>query len=134
MRRLVAEKMGCSESELDQQGTIIASAGIAAAPGCGPSREAVTVMQEGGLDLSKHASQPLTDKLVRHADVIFTMTEGHRNAILRRWPDSSPRIHTLRPDGKDIQDPIGGSINIYRECAEEVKSALRRRVDELDLH
>ena len=132
MRRLTAEKLGCPESELDKQGTIVTSAGIAAAPGSRPSHEAVVVMNEKGIDLSKHESQPLTDKLVRHADVIFTMTEGHRTAILRRWPDSSIRIHTLRPDGKDIQDPIGGSANIYRECAEEVQTALRQRVDEIE--
>lgn len=132
MRQLVAEKLGCSAAELDQKGAIVASAGIAAAPGCGPSHEAVVVMKEKGIDLSKHASQPLTDKLVRHADVILTMTEGHRSAILNRWPDAAVRLHTLRPDGKDIQDPIGGSTNVYRECAQEVQSALQQRVEEID--
>ncbi len=132
MRQLVAEKLGCSEADLDQQGTIITSAGIAAAAGCGPSHEAVVVMKEKGIDLSKHESQPLTDKLVRHADVILTMTEGHRSAILRRWPDASTRLLTLRPDGKDIRDPIGASTNVYRECAEEVQTALRQRLDEIE--
>jgi len=132
MRQLIAEKLGHPESELDQHGMIVLSAGIAAVQGCGPSHEAVMVMKEKGLDLRKHESQPLTEKLVRHADVILTMTEGHRHAILRRWPESSTRIHTLRADGKDIQDPIGGSANVYRECAEEVKTALRQRVDELE--
>ncbi len=132
MRQLVAKKLGHSESELEQHGMIVISAGIAAVQGSGPSHEAVMVMKEKGLDLKKHESQPLTEKLVRHADVILTMTEGHRHAILRRWPESSTRTHTLRPDGKDIQDPIGGSANVYRECAEEVQTALRQRVDELE--
>ncbi|NOY29625.1 MAG: threonylcarbamoyl-AMP synthase [Planctomycetes bacterium] len=132
MRQLIAEKLGHPESELDQHGMIVLSAGIAAVQGCGPSHEAVVVMKEKGLDLRKHESQPLTEKLVRHADVILTMTEGHRHAILRRWPESSTRIHTLRADGKDIQDPIGGSANVYRECAEEVQTALQQRVDELE--
>jgi len=132
MRQLIAEKLGHPEAELDQHGTIVVSAGIAAVQGCGPSHEAVVVMKEKGLDLKKHESQPLTEKLVRHADVILTMTDGHRHAILRRWPESAMRIRTLRADGKDIQDPIGGTTNVYRECAEEVKTALQQRVDELE--
>ena len=133
MRQLLAKKLGCSEAELDQQGKIVTSAGIAAAAGYGPSHEAVAVMKEKGLDLSQHESQPLTDKLVRHADVILTMTEGHRNAILRRWPEASARVLTLRPDGKDIRDPIGGSTNVYRECAEEVQTALQQRLEEIEV-
>ncbi len=132
-RKLVAEKLGCPEQELEQRGIIVASAGIAAVPGCGPSREAVVAMKEKQLDILKHVSQPLTDKLVRHADVMFTMTGSHRQAILRRWPDSAQRLFTLRPDGVDISDPIGGSLAVYKECAEQVENALRIRVEELDL-
>ncbi|MEM8946627.1 MAG: L-threonylcarbamoyladenylate synthase [Planctomycetota bacterium] len=132
-RKLAAEKLGCTVDELEQRGIIIASAGIAAAPGCAPSAEAVAVMQEKALDLESHASQPLTEKLVRHADVIFTLTGGHRQAILRRWPDAAARTHTLRPDHADISDPIGGPISIYRECAQQIETALRQRIDELEL-
>ncbi|MGI9428292.1 MAG: L-threonylcarbamoyladenylate synthase, partial [Bythopirellula sp.] len=105
MRRFVAAKLGCSMDDLDQQGVMVASAGIAAAPGCGPSPEAVAVMEENSLNLASHASQPLTEKLVRHADLILTMTAGHRQAILRRWPDAAARTQTLRPEGSDISDP-----------------------------
>lgn len=133
MRKLVAEKLGCSTEELEHKGVLIASAGIAAAPGCAPSAEAVEVMKEKSLDLGSHASQPLTEKLVRHADRIFTLTGGHRQAILRRWPDAASRIHTLRPDSGDISDPIGGPISIYRECAQQIESALEQRINELEL-
>jgi protein-tyrosine phosphatase len=131
MRKLVAEKLGCSVDELDQRGVLLASAGIAAAPGSAPSAEAVVVMEEKSLCLANHASQPLTEKLVRHADVIFTMTGAHRQAIIRRWPDSAARTHTLLTSGKDISDPIGGPISVYRECAEQIEKALRARVEEL---
>jgi len=133
MRQLVAEKLGCTVEELDQRGVLVASAGIAAAPGCGPSAEAVRVMKEKSLCLANHASQPLTEKLVRHADVILTMTGGHRQAILRRWPDAASRTQTLCPDAGDISDPIGGPLSVYRTCAEQVESALRERINELEL-
>ena len=131
-QRLIAEKLGCTELELDQRGVIVTSAGIAAVPGCGPSAEAITVMKEKGLDITKHESQPLTDKLARHADMIFTMTGGHRQAILRRWPDASSRTYVLCEEAQDIHDPIGGSTGVYRECAEQVENALRKRIDQID--
>lgn len=133
MRHMIAEKLGCRVEELDQQGVIVASAGIAAAPGCSPTPEAVAVMQQKSLSLANHASQPLTEKLVRHADVILTMTSAHRQAILRRWPDAASRIQTLRGDGGDISDPIGGPLSVYQECADQVECALRERLDELEL-
>lgn len=132
-RKLAAEKLGCTVEALEQRGVIVASAGIAAAPGCAPSPEAVAVMEESSLDLSAHASQPLTEKLVRHADVIYTLTGGHRQAILRRWPEAAQRTQTLRPDSADISDPIGGPVSIYRECAAQIEAALRQRIDQLEL-
>ena len=61
----------------------VMSAGIAAAPGCPPTSEAVQVMREQGLDLSRHEAQPLTEQLVRHADLILAMT-AKPSAIDRR--------------------------------------------------
>src|SRR5690606_31899724 len=132
MKKIVAEKLGCPIAELEQRGIVITSAGVAATPGCAASIEAVEVLQEQGLDISKHESQPLTDKLVRHADMILTMTSGHRNAILRRWPEASSRTFTLRVDGGDINDPIGGPKDLYRQCADQVEQALRERMESVD--
>ena len=133
-RRLIAEKLGCSEQELEPKGVIVVSAGIAAVAGCSPSSEAVEVMKEMGLDITQHESQPLTDKLVRHADVIFTMTGSHRQMIVRRWPEASLRAWTLRVDEQDIDDPIGGSVGVYRQCAEQVENALKKRLEEIDFN
>ena len=132
MRQMVAEKINCSAADLEQHGVIIASAGIAAVSACAPSQEAVEVMKARGLDLSKHESQPLTDKLAKHADIILTLTNGHLHALKRRWPDCSQRTYTLRSDGGDINDPIGGTIGLYRECAEQITNALKERVADID--
>jgi len=133
MRRQIAERLGCTEDELDGRGVIVVSAGIAAMAGCTPSSEAVEVMKEKGLDLREHESQPLTDKLVRHADLIYTMTNSHRHAMLRRWPNAACRTFSLREDEEDIADPIGGTTEVYRRCAEQIQHALVQRVTELDI-
>lgn len=128
MRRLVAERLGCKAEELEQRGVLIASAGLAAAPGGCAAVEAVDVMREHGLDISRHESQPLTDKLIRHADVILTLTSAHRQSIVRRWPEAASRTLTLRTDEGDVEDPIGGPPEVYRQCAKQIEEALRRRV------
>ena len=133
MRHLLAQRIGCPDETLDQQGIVVASAGIAAVPGCQPSAEAVEVMQEKGLDLRKHESQPLTDKLVRHADMIYTMSAHHRQAILRRWPDAASRTLLLCEDGRDIADPIGGTVDVYRLCAAQIEQSLKQRAGEIDI-
>jgi protein-tyrosine-phosphatase len=132
MRRQTAERLGCKVEELEQRGVMITSAGLAAAPGGGAAPEAIEVMREHGLDISRHESQPLTEKLIRHADVILTLTSAHRQSIVRRWPEAAVRTLTLRTDDGDVEDPIGGPPEVYRQCAKQIEEALRRRVQVME--
>jgi tRNA threonylcarbamoyl adenosine modification protein (Sua5/YciO/YrdC/YwlC family) len=129
MRRRLAAVLKCKPEELEDRGVIVASAGIAAAAGCPPSTEAVQVMKEHGLDLSRHEAQPLTDSLVRHADLILTMTDGHRQAILSRWPEAAERTQLLLQEQADVADPIGGTIEGYRRCAEQIDAAIQHHAE-----
>lgn len=132
-RNLLAEKVGCTVEEVEDRGFTVASAGIAAMTGGRAADEAVDVMGGRGLCLKEHISQPLRDALVRHADYIFTMTRNHREAILAQWPLAARRTHVLCIDGQDISDPIGGTPEMYAECAEQIEGLLRKRLDEMDL-
>jgi protein-tyrosine phosphatase len=132
-RRLLAERLKCDMHELDERGLIVMSAGLSAIPGSRPSPEAVAVMNHMGLSINDHESRLLTDQLVRHADVIWTMTAAHRNAIVHHWPDAAARTLLLRQDQGDVCDPIGGSLDVYRQCAEQIKTELEARVGDLDL-
>lgn len=133
LRQRLAEKVGCPLDQLDDHGIVVASAGLAAAGGMMASPEAVDVMKEQGLDLSQHASQPLSERLVRDADLIFTMTQSHLRSLQSMRPDTLGRATVLRPDGEDIADPIGGPKEMYRGCARQIDEALQARVDALDL-
>ncbi len=133
LKKAIAEKLNLKIEELDQHGIAVASAGIAAMPGGQPSKEAVEVMDSLGLDLTGHSSQPITDRLARHADIILTMTEGHRYALVNHWPDVAPRTHLLRKDGQDVTDPIGYSFSVYKNCAEQIRENLNQWVEELPL-
>jgi protein-tyrosine-phosphatase len=110
---------------------LVISAGIAAAPGCPPTSEASQVMRERGLDLSRHEAQPLTDQLVRHADVIITMTHSHLLSIVERWPNAADRALMLLPDRTDVADPIGQTVGAYRDCAQQIANGVSYHADQL---
>ncbi len=109
----------------------VLSAGVAAMSGSGASPQAVEVMGRRGLDLTGHASRPLDDAVMNVADLILTMTRGHRAAILAAWPDMHDRVFTLRRDGGDITDPVGMPVEVYQECADQIDGELKDWLDSL---
>ena len=133
MRKLVAEQLGCKIEEVEQRGVLISSAGVSASPGGSAAPEAIATMKQRGLDLTRHESQPLTEKLVRQADVIFALTGAHRQAIVRRWPEAATRTLLVQPDNTDIEDPIGHPAEVYEQCALTIEDALRKQVRALKL-
>ncbi|MHC4402695.1 MAG: L-threonylcarbamoyladenylate synthase [Planctomycetota bacterium] len=130
-RRMLAGRLDCSPDEVEDRGVILLSAGVAAMTGGRASAEAVEVMSEMDVDLSGHGSQPVTDSLVRYADVIYTMTQSHRSAVVLRWPNAARRTSVLCADGADVSDPIGGPVERYRQCAIQIRNGLEKRLDEL---
>ena len=132
-RKILTERLGCRSDELEDRGLTVSSAGIAAMSGGRPSSEAVQVMSGMGLDIGLHETQPLTETVVRYADVIYTMTWSHRQAIVAQWPSAAERTQMLSPSGTDISDPIGGPVERYQGCAEQIEAELRTRLDELKL-
>ncbi len=132
-QQIIAERLNCGLADLEDRGVIVASAGTAAMEGGQAAPSAVEVMAAMGLDLSRHETRSMSERLVRHADVILTMTRGHRDAILARWPEAASRTHLLSAADVDVCDPIGGPREEYRRCADQIKSELVVRLEELDL-
>lgn len=130
-RERLAKRLGCPLEKLEERGYIVMSAGIAAMMGGRASAESVLVMSDRNLDLRNHESQPLTESLVRSADLMITMTRSHRHAILAEWPEAAERVKLLCASGGDVADPIGGPVEAYRRCAEQIAAELDRWVDEL---
>jgi protein-tyrosine phosphatase len=88
-------------------------------------------MREYGLDLMRHEAQPLTEQLVRHADLILAMTHSHMQSIIERWPEAADRTCVLMPDKSDVSDPIGQTIGAYRHCATQIAEALKHYIERL---
>jgi protein-tyrosine phosphatase len=129
----IADRLGSSIASLENKGVTVMSAGIAAMPGAPAADQAIDVMKQFEIDISDHQSQPITGRLAKFADVILTMTNGHRQALISHWPMLETRTKTIRRDGGDIGDPIGRPIAIYRSTAEQIDQQLAEWVHEFDL-
>ena len=130
-RTMVAERLSCRPDEVEDRGMVVASAGLSAWGGGRASAGAVEAMAEVGADLTAHESQPVTENLVRQADVILTMTAAHRAAILQQFPEAAGRVSMLSPERQDVLDPIGGPLPTYRRCAQQIQRYLAARIDTL---
>ena len=130
-RKILSEKLQCSEAELGERGFVAVSAGLAAATGYPASTESVDFMRQQGVNLNKHTSQPLTEQLIRQCDHVYTMTAGHRDSIVAAWPELANRVELLSREGLDISDPIGGGRRDYELCGEEIQRNVLAIVEDL---
>jgi len=129
-RKLLVDRLQCSEEELDGRGYMVLSAGLSASSGDPASPESVEAVRSAGVDLTEHASRPLTAQLLRQADHIYTMTRGHRESIVSSHPELAAKTELLSRDGRDISDPIGQSAAAYVSAKEEIEQNVRLLVDE----
>lgn len=108
-----------------------ASAGTSAAQGFAMTFEAEEALKSLEVPVGPHASRPLTQALVRQAEVIYCMTEEHRIGISRIAPGFFDKVRLLDPEGKGVEDPIGAGVAEYVECANRLRELVRGRLQEL---
>lgn len=105
----------------------VSSAGVFAPFGMAASENAILALSEMGIDISSHLSRPLTKDLIENSDLILTMTKGHKDAILSKYPQFSDKVFTLMEyigEDLDIEDPFGGDLDVYRASANQIKQAI----------
>lgn len=127
-QRVVPRMIGCREEDLAKLKITVASAGTMAAWNMPASRNAAAAMENLGLDLSGHQSQPVTENLALQADLILVMSREHKEFMCELVPAACSRIQLLSDDG--IADPIGGSPREYAQCAEMIENAVEARLKE----
>jgi protein-tyrosine phosphatase len=130
-RSPMAEKLfedALTHSEIKKNVRVF-SAGISAMDGDQASDNSIQACQELGLDITEHRSAALTRATLVNASAIFCMTESHR-ALLNMYfevPESTS-IFLMREfidqESKELPDPYGQDIEVYRECRDRMKEAL----------
>jgi len=125
-KKVLAEKLGVKPEELEEKGYRVMSAGTAAVLGGRASSAAVQVMQEYSCDISNHRAQPVKAALVEQTDRIYVMAALHKKILVDWMPSLERKIHLLDPEGRDIEDPIGGSLDQYKQCADRIYRCIKR--------
>ena len=124
----------------------VKSAGTNVFPDIPPTPEAISVMREENIDISRHKATQLTKKLIDSADYIFTMTNYQLKYVLKLNPEKHDKIFLLKKfaidqktrnnigesnDDDEISDPIGKGIEFYRIVAKELKENLIRIISKI---
>ena len=133
MAHVLFEDMLCKEDAFSSAGIEVDSAGTNAGR-TAAEPEAIQVMQELGLDLSRFRSKSIHDDMIDWADLVIVMDSGHRQTIINHFPGSEGKTYLLSEyvDGKgDIPPPIFGGLEAYRECASTIQTYLLRMLDNL---
>ena len=107
----------------------VRSAGIWATEGQAATVDAQRVMRERGLDVSGHKAHLLSAEDVRQAGLLITMERGIAEAIGIEAPEAAGKVRTLgdlADDPRDVEDPVGGSLDDYRYTVEVLQGMLQR--------
>ena len=97
----------------------VSSAGLAAVPGAPASDNACAAVASLGLSLVSHKATALSMNMIEAADLVFTMTRQHRDAILRALPTAGRKVFTLAEyveAEEEVTDPYGGDLSSYQNC------------------
>ncbi|SIO66901.1 Protein-tyrosine-phosphatase [Singulisphaera sp. GP187] len=113
----------------------IDSAGYLPLPGRPSPEVAVAVAAARGIDLSDHASQVLTETLVRQSHLIIVFDYANYQQFRRTYPFARDRVFPLgaiRPEGPlFIEDPWNGGAEEFERCYQEIDENLERVIEEV---
>ncbi|MHC4543921.1 MAG: L-threonylcarbamoyladenylate synthase [Planctomycetota bacterium] len=128
-RKYLAEKLQCEVDHLDKMGYKISSAGTIDMASSPASAEATAACAAKGIDIKAHRSKVLSQKLIEENDFIFAMSQMHRERVTAISQEAANKCVLLAKD-KDIPDPIGQGQQVFNNCAELIKEAVKKRISE----
>ena len=91
------------------------------APGEEINPAVLMAMDEIGVDMSEEFPKPLTDEVVRAADVVITMGCG----------DACPIYPGKKYEDWELDDPAGQDLDAVRKIRDEIDDRVRRLITEL---
>ena len=112
----------------------VKSASVLGLTGHPAHKNAIKVMREVDLDLTKHRSQPVTSELMTWADYVLVMEFKHATKLRERYPDSTEdQIMMMGSFGGyvEIKDPLGWWKGPFKICREELMRCVEAFVDSL---
>jgi protein-tyrosine-phosphatase len=117
-----------------QPGWRTESAGVYASDGQPATEFSRQVAAERGLDLSSHHSKPVDAERLHSADLVLVMEPVHRQVLQDGFPQLAGRVHLLTEmagESGPVEDPVGTTIENYRETADRLVDLLSRGFDRI---
>lgn len=116
---------------------LISSCGVYASTGEKATQNAIFVMKEYNVDMENHRATNIADTNIEDYDYIITLTTRHKEQIRYFYPKLGDNIFTLREfvDDKEIykniDDPWGLNITVYKDCALEIVEKVDKLIEKL---
>ncbi|HEX5136718.1 MAG TPA: L-threonylcarbamoyladenylate synthase [Planctomycetota bacterium] len=130
-RKALAERLGCEPADLPRFGHRFASFGTMAMVNRPATAEAVEVGREHGLDLTHHRSRVFSLRLLGDARRVYGLANNHIEFLRPYFAARPHALELLDPKGREIQDPYGRPLKVYRKTADQIARAVGKRVLEL---
>ena len=118
----------------------ITSAGTKAVDGGRVNDVVALIARRNGFSLREHKADGVTSKVVKKADLILTMEQGHKDFILERYPEAEEKVFRLMEygwqsdeevDSLDVPDPTGKQAEDFKAFIETAHSEADRLIHEL---
>lgn len=118
----------------------ITSAGTKAYGGGRVNDVVALIARRNGFSLREHFAEPLSDRIVKRADLILVMEQEHKDFILGKWPEANEKVFRLMEYGwqgddaaetLDVPDPTGKHAEDFQTFVETAQVEVDRVVHEL---
>ena len=103
---------------------VASSSGLCVLGARGAEEKAVEAVSKWGIDLKSHVPGQTTQEMLDCADIVLTMTTSHKWTLF-----DDEKVFTLKEfvgEFGDVADPYGGDIEIYENCAVELKRLIEK--------
>jgi protein-tyrosine-phosphatase len=138
---------------------VVASRGTLVVEGVAPSHRTRAALASVGVDDHRHASRQLRDEDLRGAGLVVGFERYHVEHVRRTHPQAASRTATLRrlvrdlpagppdlaqrldrldlarvvlSDWEDVSDPAGGAVDVFVDCAAQIRRLVAALVPKLD--
>jgi|SRR5699024_181041 len=113
----------------------VKSAGIFALDGGPVADNSIRSLRDMDIDISEYRSNSINEDLIIESDIILTMSKGHKDNLVLRFPDINNKVFLLNEYAfnidKDIADPFGGSKSDYDRARDEIYKAISEIIRKL---
>lgn len=118
---------------------LISSCGTYAVTGDKSTNNAILAMKDYGVNLNNHRATNINDIDIENYDLILCMTMSHKRNVQELYPKLKDKVYTLKEYVnnnivyKDIDDPWGLNLSVYKTCAKEIVDNVDKLIEKLEV-